>query len=594
MPRQANEQRRIKSQMSKHKGQTHLNKFAIFAATLLVAVTTAVYFVSLPTAVNGQTTAKKLFVFSETAARTSAELRADEKASPGVVRQQQIGLSITAKQLRQTQRLSLPLFDGRSLEAVRKAEDAGLAALSYSDAAWRGQIEGEPDSSVTLTMSDGVLSGRISTLSEDYAITPQPGGRHVLAKIDFNLFPACELEAKAAAAAGGQEAAAEAAGASSSKMIRENAVAPEAFVKATAEAAVPSAIPDNEMVYVDVLVYYTEEARRALDGNGGANTNTFNRVKQAINLANEAYFNSPVAMRVRLVWALEVPSSQFGEDGNIARANDWLRSNRDVQNTRTAWGADLVVFLTNRGGCGVTIGNANSNPDIAYSTVVMGCVDNYDFAHEMAHNMGAAHNPENLDFAGAFYYSRGHWVTTYPSGPTFGTIMSYKNADRGKRINYFSYAFTNYNGKPTGIFDQRDNAYTLTRTREATRNFRSNDTCGQMMDGRTLRADQSIWACDGSSQLKFQRDGNLVIYKSNGQAIWSTETNGRGATRAVMQPDGNLVLYKDNTPPILPSVVWASNTGGWHGARLFLQADRNLVIYGWDLRPIWATGTNGR
>ena len=46
--------------------------------------------------------------------------------------------------------------------------------------------------------------------------------------------------------------------------------------------------------------------------------------------------------------------------------------------------------------------------------------------------------------------------------------------------------------------------------------------------------------------LIYQEDGNLVLYENNGSAptaIWSTNTQGRGAWRAYMQDDGNLCVY---------------------------------------------------
>lgn len=87
--------------------------------------------------------------------------------------------------------------------------------------------------------------------------------------------------------------------------------------------------------------------------------------------------------------------------------------------------------------------------------------------------------------------------------------------------------------------------------------------------------------------LVMQGDGNLVMYhRPNGPAIWSTATDGSGASRADMQGDGNFVLYRpDNMPE------WNTGTRGQGpNSRLVMQGDRNLVLYDQNT-PIWASNT---
>ena len=77
-------------------------------------------------------------------------------------------------------------------------------------------------------------------------------------------------------------------------------------------------------------------------------------------------------------------------------------------------------------------------------------------------------------------------------------------------------------------------------------------------DRTTLR---SIWATNtpgsGGDGLKFQTDGNLVIYNNDGGVAWSSNTVGKAGTKLVLQDDGNLVLYGDDG-----SAHWGSNTVG--------------------------------
>ncbi len=90
--------------------------------------------------------------------------------------------------------------------------------------------------------------------------------------------------------------------------------------------------------------------------------------------------------------------------------------------------------------------------------------------------------------------------------------------------------------------------------------------------------------------LVFQTDGNLVLYDITGtsqQAVWASNTNGKGGTRLAFQTDGNLVIYTSANKPI-----WASGTNGQGIAKLVLQKDGNLVLYDGASHAKWASGTN--
>lgn len=97
-----------------------------------------------------------------------------------------------------------------------------------------------------------------------------------------------------------------------------------------------------------------------------------------------------------------------------------------------------------------------------------------------------------------------------------------------------------------------------------------------------------IWSQDGTHHLTMQSDGNFVLYGPT-TAIWATNTNGSGATRATMQGDGNLVVSTS-----AGVVVWASGTNGNPCARLLVQNDGNMVIYSADDVAIWTTNTTGQ
>lgn len=72
--------------------------------------------------------------------------------------------------------------------------------------------------------------------------------------------------------------------------------------------------------------------------------------------------------------------------------------------------------------------------------------------------------------------------------------------------------------------------------------------------GTRLYADQNLQSPNGTT-LRYQSDGNLVLYAPNGVPLWSSGTAGLSPGYAEMQPDGNLVVYGSNGVPL-----WASDT----------------------------------
>jgi hypothetical protein len=65
--------------------------------------------------------------------------------------------------------------------------------------------------------------------------------------------------------------------------------------------------------------------------------------------------------------------------------------------------------------------------------------------------------------------------------------------------------------------------------------------------------------------LRVQSDGNLVAYAPGGEAVWASNTAGRGggSTYLTIQEDGNLVLYNGTwTGMGQGDAIWATGTCG--------------------------------
>ncbi len=98
----------------------------------------------------------------------------------------------------------------------------------------------------------------------------------------------------------------------------------------------------------------------------------------------------------------------------------------------------------------------------------------------------------------------------------------------------------------------------------------------------------SLTSNNGSYMLTLQNDGNLVLY-GGGDALWSANTAGKGATKLVLQgSDGNLVLYTDSGDP-----VWSTSTNTNKAVKLTVQDDGNVVLYDADGNSVWAAAQNG-
>ena len=113
---------------------------------------------------------------------------------------------------------------------------------------------------------------------------------------------------------------------------------------------------------------------------------------------------------------------------------------------------------------------------------------------------------------------------------------------------------------------------------------------GILRPGAQLYQNYAWTSGNGSTILRLQEDGNLVVYEDckpawQAQGAWP---NGyRAIMRAIMQDDGNFVLYNKDSKPI-----WTSNTNGNPEAFLAVQDDCNVCVYTSDGQTaLWCTNT---
>jgi pimeloyl-ACP methyl ester carboxylesterase len=106
-----------------------------------------------------------------------------------------------------------------------------------------------------------------------------------------------------------------------------------------------------------------------------------------------------------------------------------------------------------------------------------------------------------------------------------------------------------------------------------------------LVAGQQLLPDRELTSRDGSHVLRYQSDGNLVIYQRGGSSLWSSQTSGHSAGRLEMHGDGNLVIYNASGAP-----VWSSDTWRFPGAYASILDSGHLVIVDSTGVPIWWSG----
>ena len=399
-----------------------------------------------------------LFSFTEEAARAG-----DKSLSVAAVSQRAISVNFAAIVSPTTKRIEISDFDGNVYEAVQRGQE-GFVRRNADTTTWNGKIYGADnfDGDVILTAHKDALCGLIFAPSGVYEITPQAAGKHILVKIDQNLFP---LEHP------NDFLFPMRAGLSQNSILSNLNV----FNQPTVDAPASPTLDDGSQI--DVMIVYTTPVKNALGGTTQADA----YAAQAVAATNTAYANSGITPRIRLVNSQEV---NYSETGTLSAALNWVDSDATVAAARTAYRADAVSLFVESAsdGCGLGYlmgngGNTTAFASNAFTAVLRSCaVSNYSFPHELGHNQGANHNPADAGTTPAqavFTYAFGHCV---PGSGTnfFRTIMSYAGTECGDsttRRGYFSNPLVNYQGQPTGTAS-RNNALTINNTALAFSRFR--------------------------------------------------------------------------------------------------------------------------
>jgi hypothetical protein len=327
------------------------------------------------------------------------------------------------------QRLELTIGD-RSFVAAFERLDSERGFRS-----WVGTLEGIDHSHVVFTERDGVVSGLVDAVTTVYQLTTAGNGVYTLEHIDRALLRSERDPLSAAAPA--------------------------------AAADQPTIALADDAGRIDVLILYTPAARSARGGTPGIEA----AAAQSVSDSNTAFARSGVTTRYRFVGAVEIP---FVETALMENDLTTITNSPVPRGLRNQYGADLVHVLLNSpdlSTCGIAWLLLSIGAPVfdAYSVSDISCIANYTPAHEMAHNLGANHAPEDGAFDAIFPYSFAY------KDPLrgFRTVMAYACSGNFScpRILNFSNPTVLHNGAPTGS-EWQNNALTINNTAATIANLR--------------------------------------------------------------------------------------------------------------------------
>jgi peptidyl-Asp metalloendopeptidase len=310
-----------------------------------------------------------------------------------------------------TPAFTLNLFD----DAVYSVEYERFERDQFGHQSWVGRIAGDPHSTVTLTWRGEVLSGGVQVRDALYRLSGAEE-RVVIEQLNPESF--------------GEE---------------QPPVVPPASELGAVVGAEPSQLAAGEVV--DIFVYYTAAARAAAGGQAAIEA----LIAQGVSNSNTVYARSDVVATMRLAGMGELAG--FVENPADMTADlAAFRSDATVAATRNVAQADLMHLVlgnTAGGACGVAYLGPNAN--FAYGVTARQCFAQYTFTHEVGHNFGNQHAPEDGYVAAPFRtYSFGY--KNCAAGTPFRSVMAYSCASgvAAPRVLNLSNPGIPYGGLATG------------------------------------------------------------------------------------------------------------------------------------------------
>jgi len=423
-----------------------------------------------------------LFYYDDKAA-SDLSIEAAAPLQPGLVDDGQRLVNLDSAALLSGGVLNLPDGNRYKLELIK------LEKVGSKDWVWHGRlVAGDGmQGTATFTVRDQKMAGLFAVGERRFELQPLRAGQHALLEFDPDARPAHHP------AGGPQTAYPETAQSVSDK---SQPIKGQPSEKVTMDAASDS----DALIVINVLGLYTPEAASVASSEASLRLS----IENALNATNTAYINSDAQQRVRLTGLVPLSKDEEDMESDLGA----LRTNSEAQSLRDHYAADLVALIGNYSGSGFCgIGYIKTDigsgfEDFAYSITRRSCLSNQTLAHELGHNMGLDHDPDNAGIDGDQLirpYAFGHRVPG-----EFRTIMAYPDGCSGcPQIDHFSNPDVETDaGIATGLADERDNVRTLAVTAPSISQFRE----PLKTLAEALNAESMSWQSGGPAPWYVQDD----------------------------------------------------------------------------------------
>lgn len=436
---------------------------------------------------------------------------------------------LSTTNLADSDRLTLNLFPERTFTAIRTS--LAPHALFEDGYTWRGELEGQPLSNVTLTVGGGQLSLVVTRLNETYelryltedvyAVTQRGPGAPVIDPDDG---------------------------------VRVEIEDLSDWTPPQPSAPVPL---DDTPTQIDVLVVYSPSAEAAR----GGQTAILNEIQAAIDQGNQGFETSQVNVRFNLVHAAPTNYNLLTDASTVLTAlldgEDGIMD--DVDALRDQYGADLVAIIhevTNnicgRGNIPAAINPGYRNSAFA-SLTVPDCLTGLTLAHELGHNLGLEHNPEDTSATPETAITP--YAFGYRDPGFFRTIMAYACTDDNlsscPRIVQWSNQVVQENGRPVGNA-AADNRTTMSETAPAIQYYRTCPTsntqalnAGSSVDDLLVAVNTAMGDFCNAGEKIIQLEANATYSFTSAQA-----TQDFLGALAIPNVEGNPIRIEGNNATI--------------------------------------------
>jgi hypothetical protein len=352
---------------------------------------------------------------------------------------------IDAVEHREGAKLLLNLFSDAQFEAVADEYES----LGNDTLAWSGHLT-NLEGTFTLLRRGSLMSLVLRSPGKaHYAVLPGDEGNDVIYEFDPSKFGECVVTERNIIR---------------SRIPRLKAQADSKSVGQQKMSLAPATI--------SVLVLYSPAVKKLWGGQSGAEL----VIDQIVRETNAAY----AASKVQQTIVAAKSEIHIIESGSLDADLKWLEGSADAAALRTKNKSDVVALIVDHSDDPHAAGLGNVMATVSHSfasrafsvTVAEAARDNYSFAHELAHNMGACHTQDDKACVGAYPYSFGWRFLTGGGKTQLRTIMAYPP---GERIGYFSNPDVKYSSVSTGSPDTgvtpANNAKTLNNTADTVAHF---------------------------------------------------------------------------------------------------------------------------